>query len=78
MRRGDYGETDLQRTEYSHLSLPDDISPSSKLLALLSHSCSGGITFCGGHIPYETENQLWRQVGMVWRGLFNLFFFIRV
>lgn len=32
----------------------------------------------GGHIPYEAEGQLWRQVGMVWRGLFNLFFFIRV
>lgn len=76
MRRGDYGETDLQRTEYSHLSLPDDIPPSFKLLAFLLCPCSGGIAFYGGYIPHEAEGQLWRQVGMVWRGLFSLLVFI--
>ena len=59
-------------------SLSDDISPASKLLAFLLCPCSGGIAFYGGHIPYEAEGQLWRQVGMVWRVLFNLFFFICV
>lgn len=32
--------------------------------------------FLWGYIPHEAEGQLWRQVGMVWRGLFSLLVFI--
>ena len=32
--------------------------------------------FLWGYILHEAEGQLWRQVGMVWRGLFSLLVFI--